>query len=73
MACVGCGGQVTTGGCINPTCGYSMGGIYVNGVKVRTASGRSLVSDPITKQLRERIAAMTDDELAALWDRLQKL
>jgi hypothetical protein len=35
-----------TAGCVNPTCGQSMGGTYVNGVKVRTASGRSLVPEP---------------------------
>ena len=32
--CIGCGGQLTTGGCINPNCGMSLGGTYINGRKV---------------------------------------
>jgi hypothetical protein len=30
----GCGGSVTTGGCINPSCMQGPGGYYVNGQKV---------------------------------------
>jgi hypothetical protein len=45
MACPGCGGEVLTGGCINPSCGLSMGGTYIGGVKVKTASGHSLVPE----------------------------
>jgi hypothetical protein len=45
MSCHGCGGQEWTGGCANPTCAFSPGGTYINGVKVRTASGRSLVPE----------------------------
>jgi hypothetical protein len=41
--CIGCGSQPTSGGCINASCAYSMGGTYVNGVKVATANGRRLV------------------------------
>jgi hypothetical protein len=45
MSCPACGGQEWTGGCANPTCALSFGGTYINGVKVRTASGRSLVPE----------------------------
>src|SRR5579859_6147176 len=41
--CMGCGGQLTTGGCCNPDCAMALGGMYLNGKKVATASGRSLI------------------------------
>lgn len=28
MACMGCGGEVLTAGCINSDCAYSVGGTY---------------------------------------------
>ncbi len=42
MACMGCGGEVSTAGCINSDCAYSVGGTYLNGKKMHTASGRPL-------------------------------
>ena len=69
--CCGCGGGLTTGGCSNADCALSMGGTYVNGVKVATASGRRLVPDERAEMLRKKVAAMTDDECARLWERLK--
>jgi hypothetical protein len=40
--CSGCGGSLTTAGCINSDCALSRGGTYVNGKKTHTASGRAL-------------------------------
>ena len=69
--CPGCGTELMTAGCPNATCGMSMGGTYVNGVKVATASGRRLVPDERAEMLRKKVAAMTDDECARLWERLK--
>jgi len=40
--CPSCGGGLTTGGCINSDCVASMGGTYLDGKKIATASGRRL-------------------------------
>ncbi len=37
MACMGCGGEVSTAGCINSDCAYSVGGTYLNGKKMSKA------------------------------------
>jgi hypothetical protein len=71
--CPGCGTELFTMGCPNTECGMSMGGTYVNGVKVATASGRRLVPDERAALLRQKVAAMTDEECAQLWERLKAL
>ena len=37
--CSGCGGSLTTAGCINPACMSGPGGYYRDGVKVAPAAG----------------------------------
>jgi hypothetical protein len=68
MNCPSCGGQVMTAGCVNPSCAMSMGGTYVNGVKVATASGRVLVPESVRPKIPACPTCGTPMALA-FWDR----
>lgn len=72
--CSGCGGSLTTAGCINPACMSGPGGYYRDGVKVAPAAGPPppLVL-PSPADVRARIAALSDDEVITLWGLLRKM
>ena len=64
--CPGCGTELFTMGCPNTECGMSMGGTYVNGVKVATASGRSLLAPLRTLPCGHPWASAVENENGSL-------